>query len=60
MVNVKRIEIKKDVDVGYVTVLGLQIMKLVKKGYENFKIIDERDKVIIRAWRFRRKEEAGK
>ena len=55
MVNVKVVEVKKDMDISYVTVLGLQIMKLVKMGYENFKILDEKDKVVIRAWRIRKK-----
>lgn len=56
MVNVKKVQINKtkteeDQPFSYVFVLGLQIMKLVKKGYRKFEITDEGDKVLVRAWK---------
>lgn len=61
MVNVKRIKINKSVDenqpFSYVFILGMQIVRFVKKGYNKFEIYDKGDYIEVKTWRIRKGEE---
>ena len=63
MVNVKRVRVSKkerdDLPFSPTFVLGLQIRKLLDKGYSNFIITDEGDHFLIKTWK-KPKKEAGK
>lgn len=61
MVNVKKVRISKlQLEVPFTQVLGLHILRLIKKGYDMFRIIDHGEEIEIRAWRSRVKKEGEK